>query len=90
MSKARLTLAGTALCGLFALPALIIPATAASSGPSTQTSSGTRSGVSESPGGPLLTVCLTITPKSVDVNINGLNILIGPAGVPRSCIATPF
>lgn len=84
MSKARLTLAGTILSGLIAVPAVIIPALASSSASSTQ------SGVSAASSDPLLTVCLTVTPKSVSVDINGVDIVLGPAGVPRNCISTPF
>lgn len=97
MSKVRIILAGSALLGLTALPAAFIPASAASTtnaapanSPSANSPSGSQSNVSNSSGGPLLSVCLTVTPKSLAVGINGQNIVIGPAGVPRSCLHTPF
>ena len=90
MSKARLILAGTVMSGLIAVPAVMIPASAASTGTAAPSSSTSGGGISGTSTGPLLSVCLTVTPKSVAVGINGQEIVIGPAGVPRSCIATPF
>jgi len=92
MSKARAVLAGTTLAGLLALPAALIPASASTSSSSApaSSSSGSQSSASSTTAGPLLSVCLTVTPKSLAVGINGQDIVIGPAGVPRSCIATPF
>lgn len=91
MSKTRIVLAGSALLGLTALPAVMIPASAAStpSAARTGSTSGGQAGVSNSSSGPLLSVCVTVTPKSVGVGINGQNIVIGPAGVPRSCVEIP-
>lgn len=92
MSKTRIVLAGSALLGLTALPAVMIPASAASTtsaAPATSTPGG-QSGVSNSSSGPLLSVCVTVTPKSLAIGINGQDIVIGPAGVPRTCVQTPF
>lgn len=33
----------------------------------------------------LIQVCLTVTPKSISVSINGLTIGSPPTGVPRNC-----
>lgn len=92
MSKARIVLAGAALLGLTALPAVLIPASAASTtnAAPANSPSGGQSSVSNTTSGPLVSVCITVTPKSLAVGINGQNIVIGPAGVPRSCVDTPF
>lgn len=82
MSKARFTLAGTVLGGLLVVPALMIPASA--------DTSGGQSSASTSSSGPLVSVCVTVTPKSLAVGINGQDTTIGPAGLPRTCVATPF
>ena len=92
MSKARIILAGSAVLGLTALPAAFIPASAASAtdaAPATSPSGG-QSSLSNSSSGPLVSVCITVTPKSLAVGINGQNIVIGPAGVPTTCLKTPF
>jgi len=34
----------------------------------------------------VIEACVTVTPKSLAVGINGQNIVIGPAGVPRTCV----
>ena len=83
MSKARFILAGTVLSGLIAVPAVMIPAHAA-------TNSGGESSASSTSTGPLVSVCVTVTPKSLAVGINGQDVTVGPAGVPRTCVATPF
>lgn len=92
MSKARAFLVGGALVGLTALPALLIPASASTgaAAPSSSSTSGSQSSASTSSSGPLLQVCLTVTPKSLALGINGQDVVIGPAGVPRSCVGTPF
>jgi hypothetical protein len=92
MNKARAILAGGAVAALTALPAVLIPASASTgtAAPSTSSGSSPSSSASSSSGGPLVQVCVTVTPKSVAVGINGQNIVLGPAGVPRSCVATPF
>lgn len=82
MSKARFYLASAVLGGLLVVPALIIPASA--------DTSGGQSSASTSPSGPLVSVCVTVTQKSLAVGINGREMVIGPAGVPRTCVATPF
>ena len=91
MSKARALLAGGALVGLTALPAILIPASAStgSAAPSSSSTSG-QSSASTSSSGPLVQVCLTVTPKSVSIGINGQDVVVGPVGVPTSCVATPF
>lgn len=71
---------------LMAIPAAIIPAFASSNG-----SPGVPAAVGSLTAGPLLSVCLTVTPKSALVAVNGTVILdLGPAGVARTCIVTPF
>lgn len=91
MSKARTILAGSALVGLTVLPAVLIPASASprTAAPSSTTSRGQTS-ASSSSGGPLVQVCLTVTPKSLAVGVNGQDVVIGPAGVPTTCVGTPF
>ena len=90
MSKTRAILAGGALIGLTVVPAFVIPATAATSAAPSSSTSSTSQTDSTSATEPLVSLCLTVTPKSVAIGINGQDIVIGPAGVPRSCIATPF
>ena len=92
MSKARLILVGAVLSGLIAAPAALIPASAATIRTSPSSSStAAANGVSSTTSSPLLQVCLTVTPKSLAVGINGQNfVILGPTGVPRTCIATPF
>lgn len=90
MSKARIAAAATALMGLTAVPAFMIPASAASAPSASPASSSPSSSASTSSGGPLVSVCLTVTPKSVGATVNGQGIVIGPAGVPRTCVWTPF
>lgn len=91
MSKTRAVLAGSALVGLTVLPAVLIPASASTgtAAPSSSTSRGQTS-ASSSSGGPLVQVCVTVTPKSLAAGINGQDVVIGPAGVPTTCVATPF
>jgi hypothetical protein len=82
MTKARLALATAALSVLLSAPAVAVPALA---------DTGTSRSSAGSSADPLLTVCLTVTPKSLTVSANGVTLLaLGPAGVPRTCIATPF
>ena len=82
MSKARMFMAGTVLSGLVGFGTVMIPAGAASADTTTTSTTSSTD--------PLLTVCLTVTPKSLDLGINGQDVAIGPAGVQRTCIATPF
>lgn len=81
MRKSRVVLAGAAVGGLLALPAVMIPAGAAPATGSASTSA------SSSSASPLLTVCVTVTPKAVGVTVNGGGIVLGPVGVPRNCVA---
>lgn len=82
MSKACFYLAGTVLSGLLVVPALMIPASADTSG--SQTSAST------SANDPLLSVCVTVTPKSGAIGVNGQNRTIATVGLGRTCVATPF
>ena len=85
MTKGRLMI-GTGLVGVLAsLSAMALPATAASADDASGGSAGTTSS------GPLLTVCLTVNPKSISISVNGIT--IGSASspnVPRTCVSTPF
>jgi hypothetical protein len=91
MSKTRAILAGTALVGLIAVPAVTVPASASTgTAPSSSSSSGGQTSASNSSSGPLVSVCITVTPKSLAFGVNGQNTVIGPVGVPRTCNATPF
>ena len=81
MSKARFYLAGTVLGGLLAVPTLVLwPADA----------SAAQSSTSASSDGPLVSVCVTVTPKSAGAGVNDQNTTILSVGLSRTCVATPF
>lgn len=80
MSKARVFMAGTVLSGLVGFGVVMIPAGAASADTTTTTSTTSSTD-------PLLSVCITVTPKTVSVDLNGNPILIGPIAVPTTCVA---
>lgn len=84
MSKARLFMAATALTGVVGFGTVMIPAGAASA--DTTTSTTTTSSTTD----PTLSVCLTVTPKTVSVDVNGDAIVLGPVAVSTTCVATPF
>ena len=83
MSKSRLILAGAALSGLVALPLAMVPAGVASADDSTTSASTTSTE-------PLISVCITVDPQSVTLFVDGQPLTLGPVGVQRTCVATPF
>ena len=79
MSKARVFMAGAVLPGLVGFATVMIPAGAASADTTTTSTTSSTD--------PLLSVCVTVTPKSVSVDLNGNPIVIGPIAVPTTCVA---
>ena len=84
MTKARLLIGAGLVAALGGMSSLAIPAIAASADDAPASSAGATAS------GPLLTVCLTVNPKSISVSVNGETIGGGTAGVPRNCVSTPF
>lgn len=71
MSKARAAIGAVTAAGLLAVPAVLLTAT----GSSHRTSDPS-----------LVQVCLTVTPKSISVSVNGITIGNTVAGVDRTCV----
>lgn len=70
MTRARVGLAGVVAAGVLTLPALALIAGSSASKPRADG---------------LVSVCVTITPKSVSVSVDGFQIGQSSPGVPRSC-----
>lgn len=72
MSRARVGLAGVLAAGVLSLPVVALT---------------TDSSASKPRAAGLVSVCVTITPKSIGLSVNGIQI-IGQSspGVPRSCL----
>lgn len=72
MTRTRVGLAGVVAAGVLTLPALALTSGSSASKPRADG---------------LISVCVTITPKSVSLSVNGTQI-IGQSspGVPRSCL----